>query len=143
MGYQSHQKTRKTPPASPDEGQLRVLVKHLHARGLNRPEKEPTAPLSGPLAGTAYGVSQYLYGQGENEKREQRVGQGKVGQRSGQNKGEQWGGRNKGERRGGQGKEANASGVNRQGLKPSEESYWTRSAKEKRTIYSILYGRGG
>jgi len=62
MERQLQQKTRTTPPASPDKGWARVLVKHLHARGLNRPEKEPAASLSGPLAGTAYGVSYYLYG---------------------------------------------------------------------------------
>ena len=70
-------------------------------------------------------------------------GKQKLGKPSAGEKGEQGGGKGKGEQEGEQGKKANASGVNRQGLKPSEESYWTRSAQEKRTIYSILYGRGG
>ena len=130
MEGESHQKTRAAPLDSPDEGWERVLVKHLHSRGLNRPEKEPAASLLGPLAGTAYGVSYYLYGQGE--KREQRGGRGR---------GEQGVGRNKGERRVRQGKGANASGVNRQGAKPVVTSYWTRSEKEKRTRGAILYGR--
>lgn len=76
-------------------------------------------------------------------KGEQGVGRNKREQRVGRNKREQGVGRNKGEQRVRQGKGANASGVNRQGSKPVEASHWTRSAKEKRTIYSILYGRGG
>lgn len=44
------------------------------------------------------------------------------------------------EQRVGQGKGANASGVNRQGLKP-DASYWMRLEKEIRKKDAILYGR--